>query len=85
MKKIKIVTIVGTRPEIIRLSSVINQLNSINSINHINFIPVNAKHGFAKFVDKISNNAKNKSEIVRLINYLMFSKKKNYKKLKKIN
>ena len=35
MKKIKIVTIVGTRPEIIRLSSVINQLNSINSINHI--------------------------------------------------
>ena len=58
---------------------------SINSINHINFIPVNAKHGFAKFVDKISNNAKNKSEIVRLINYLMFSKKKNFKKLKKLN
>ena len=35
MKKIKIVTIVGTRPEIIRLSSVIKQLNSINSIKHI--------------------------------------------------
>ena len=35
MKKIKIVTIVGTRPEIIRLSCIINQLNSINSINHI--------------------------------------------------
>ena len=35
MKKIKILTIVGTRPEIIRLSSVISQLNSINSINHI--------------------------------------------------
>ena len=35
MKKIKIVTIVGTRPEIIRLSSVIKLLNSTNSINHI--------------------------------------------------
>jgi len=58
---------------------------TINSINHINFIPVNGKHGFAKFVDKISNNAKNKSEVVRLINYLMFSKKKDLKKIKKLN
>ena len=58
---------------------------TINCINHINFIPVNAKHGFAKFVDKISNNAKNKSEVVRLINYLMFSKKKDLKKIKKLN
>lgn len=35
MKKIKIVTVVGTRPEIIRLSSIINRLNSSNFIEHI--------------------------------------------------
>ena len=35
MKKIKIMTVVGTRPEIIRLSSVIHELNSSESINHI--------------------------------------------------
>ena len=32
MKKIKVVTVVGTRPEIIRLSRVINALN--NNFNH---------------------------------------------------
>ena len=32
MKKIKIVTVVGTRPEIIRLSSIINRLNNSNFI-----------------------------------------------------
>lgn len=35
MKKIKIMTIVGTRPEIIRLSSVIQKLESSNSVQHI--------------------------------------------------
>ena len=35
MKKIKIMTVVGTRPEIIRLSSVIHKLNKSESINHI--------------------------------------------------
>ena len=35
MKKIKIVTVVGTRPEIIRLSSIINRLNNSNFIEHI--------------------------------------------------
>jgi len=34
MKKIKIVTVVGTRPEIIRLSSIINRLSSSNLIEH---------------------------------------------------
>lgn len=34
MKKIKIVTVVGTRPEIIRLSSIINRLSSSNFIEH---------------------------------------------------
>ena len=34
MKKIKIVTVIGTRPEIIRLSSIINRLNNSNFINH---------------------------------------------------
>ena len=33
-EKIKIVTVVGTRPEIIRLSSTINKLNSLNSFKH---------------------------------------------------
>jgi len=35
MKKIKIVTVVGTRPEIIRLSSIINRLNNSNFTEHI--------------------------------------------------
>lgn len=35
MKKVKIVTIVGTRPEIIRLSRVIANLDNSPSINHI--------------------------------------------------
>jgi UDP-N-acetylglucosamine 2-epimerase len=35
MKKIKIVTVVGTRPEIIRLSSIINRLNNSDFIEHI--------------------------------------------------
>ncbi len=35
MKKIKVMTVVGTRPEIIRLSSVIKKLNKSESINHI--------------------------------------------------
>ena len=34
MKKLKIVTVVGTRPEIIRLSSIINRLNNSNLIDH---------------------------------------------------
>lgn len=34
MEKIKIVTAVGTRPEIIRLSSIINRLNSSTHIDH---------------------------------------------------
>ena len=34
-KKINIITIVGTRPEIIRLSRVISRLNNSKSINHI--------------------------------------------------
>ena len=34
MRKIKIVTVVGTRPEIIRLSAVINRLNNSNFIDH---------------------------------------------------
>ena len=34
MKQIKIVTVVGTRPEIIRLSSVINRLNASTFIDH---------------------------------------------------
>lgn len=35
MKKLKVMTVVGTRPEIIRLSSVINKLESSNAIEHI--------------------------------------------------
>ena len=35
MNKLKVMTIVGTRPEIIRLSSVINKLNKSESIEHI--------------------------------------------------
>lgn len=35
MKKLKVMTIVGTRPEIIRLSSVINRLEKSHAIEHI--------------------------------------------------
>lgn len=35
MKKIKVMTVVGTRPEIIRLSAVINKLESSKAIEHI--------------------------------------------------
>ena len=35
MNKLKVMTVVGTRPEIIRLSAVINRLNSSESIEHI--------------------------------------------------
>ncbi len=35
IKKLKVMTIVGTRPEIIRLSSVIAKLEKSNAINHI--------------------------------------------------
>lgn len=35
MEKIKVMTVVGTRPEIIRLSSVIKKLNSSSAIDHI--------------------------------------------------
>lgn len=35
MKKIKVMTVIGTRPEIIRLSAVINKLDSSESIEHI--------------------------------------------------
>jgi UDP-N-acetylglucosamine 2-epimerase (non-hydrolysing) len=34
MKKLKVMTVIGTRPEIIRLSSVIQRLNSTNAIEH---------------------------------------------------
>jgi UDP-N-acetyl-L-fucosamine synthase len=35
MKKLKVLTVVGTRPEIIRLSEVIKKLDAIESIEHI--------------------------------------------------
>ncbi|MFI3191060.1 UDP-N-acetylglucosamine 2-epimerase [Crenothrix sp. D3] len=35
MKKLKVMTVVGTRPEIIRLSSVLKKLDSTESIEHI--------------------------------------------------
>jgi len=35
MNKLKVMTVVGTRPEIIRLSSVINKLNESEAIDHI--------------------------------------------------
>lgn len=35
MKKLKVMTVVGTRPEIIRLSAVINKLEGANAIEHI--------------------------------------------------
>ncbi|MFC4025131.1 non-hydrolyzing UDP-N-acetylglucosamine 2-epimerase [Oceanobacillus longus] len=35
MKKLKVMTVVGTRPEIIRLSAVINKLEESNAIDHI--------------------------------------------------
>lgn len=34
MKKLKVITVVGTRPEIIRLSAVINKLEESNAIEH---------------------------------------------------
>ena len=35
MKKLKVMTVVGTRPEIIRLSAVVNKLESSEAIEHI--------------------------------------------------
>jgi UDP-N-acetyl-L-fucosamine synthase len=35
MKKLKIMTVVGTRPEIIRLSRIISKLDSVKSVQHI--------------------------------------------------
>ncbi len=35
MKKIKVITVVGTRPEIIRLSEVIKKLDNTNAIEHV--------------------------------------------------
>ena len=35
MKKLKVMTVVGTRPEIIRLSAVIKKLDQTNSVDHI--------------------------------------------------
>ena len=35
MKKLKVMTVVGTRPEIIRLSAVITKLNSLEAIDHL--------------------------------------------------
>src|SRR5690554_6640054 len=35
MKKLKVMTVVGTRPEIIRLSSVIQKLENSNAIEHV--------------------------------------------------
>ena len=34
IKKLKVVTVVGTRPEIIRLSAIIKRLNESNTIDH---------------------------------------------------
>ena len=35
IRKIKVLTVVGTRPEIVRLSRVISQLDSSNAIEHV--------------------------------------------------
>jgi UDP-N-acetyl-L-fucosamine synthase len=35
MKKLKVMTVVGTRPEIIRLSAVIHKLNASSAIDHV--------------------------------------------------
>ncbi|ETA81777.1 non-hydrolyzing UDP-N-acetylglucosamine 2-epimerase [Youngiibacter fragilis] len=35
MKRLKVMTVVGTRPEIIRLSAVINKLNESDAIDHV--------------------------------------------------
>tara|TARA_B100000963_G_scaffold361982_1_gene401587 strand:- start:4867 stop:6003 length:1137 start_codon:yes stop_codon:yes gene_type:complete len=35
MKKFKLITVIGTRPEIIRLSRIINRINSLEIFNHI--------------------------------------------------
>jgi UDP-N-acetyl-L-fucosamine synthase len=35
MKKLKVMTVVGTRPEIIRLSAIINKLEESNAIEHV--------------------------------------------------
>ena len=35
MKKLKVMTVVGTRPEIIRLAAVINKLEESEAIEHI--------------------------------------------------
>ncbi|NLL06782.1 MAG: UDP-N-acetylglucosamine 2-epimerase (non-hydrolyzing) [Clostridiaceae bacterium] len=35
MKKLKVMTVVGTRPEIIRLSAVINKLDESEAVNHV--------------------------------------------------
>ena len=35
MKKLKVVTVIGTRPEIIRLSRVILKLDETESIEHV--------------------------------------------------
>ena len=35
MKKLKVMTVVGTRPEIIRLSAVLRKLDSTEAIEHI--------------------------------------------------
>ena len=35
MKKLKVMTVVGTRPEIIRLSAVINKLNKSSAVEHV--------------------------------------------------
>ena len=35
MNKLKVMTVIGTRPEIIRLSAVINKLDQSEAIDHI--------------------------------------------------
>ena len=35
MKKLKVMTVVGTRPEIIRLSAVIHKLEASEAIDHV--------------------------------------------------
>ncbi len=35
MRKLKVMTVVGTRPEVIRLSAVINRLDESDAIDHV--------------------------------------------------
>ena len=52
MKKLKIVTVVGTRPEIIRLSRVISKLN--NYVEHPHVEPASRKNAQKK-IEELEN------------------------------